>query len=65
MYFENEKWRRVKIYLFNSYFILILTCEALTWIWTKDDINRLTAAEMRFLRRAKGETRRGRMRNKN
>jgi hypothetical protein len=36
----------------------ILKYEAETWTWTKADISRLTAAEMRFLRRIEGKKKR-------
>jgi hypothetical protein len=45
-----EKPKKGKICLLKSYKIPTSMYGAETWTWTKADINRLTAAEVRFLR---------------
>lgn len=35
----------------NNYCVLILTQEAKIWAWTKADIGRLTANELRFFKK--------------
>jgi hypothetical protein len=42
----------------------IVTYGAETWIWTKADISRLTAVEMRFLRNTERKPKRKRIRHK-
>jgi hypothetical protein len=47
--------KKGKIYQFKSYHMSLLVYRAETWSWTKADINKLMAAEMRFLRSIKGK----------
>jgi hypothetical protein len=54
--------KKGKMCLFKSYCMPILTYGAETWIWTKADISRLMAADMKFLRSIQAK-KRERMRN--
>lgn len=47
----------------TNYYRALLMCGVKTWPWTKGDINRLMAAEMRELRATEGKNQ-GRMRTK-
>jgi hypothetical protein len=48
----SKKW---EICLFKSYYMLILTYTVETWTWAIADINRLMAAEVRFLTSTEGK----------
>jgi hypothetical protein len=46
------------------YYMTILTNRAGTWTWTRADISRLMAADMRVLRRTEGKIKRDRIKSK-
>ena len=54
---------KAKIMIYKSYYLPILTYGSECWTWTKKDLSRLQATEMRFLRGVLDKTRRDRIRN--
>jgi hypothetical protein len=53
-----------KMSLLKNYYMTILTYGAETWAWTKENISRPTAAEMRILRSTEGKAKNEIIRNK-
>lgn len=60
---KREVGRDVKLHIFKSVYLPILLYGAESWIMTDRQKSRVTAAEMKFLRRIAGKTRRDCIRN--
>ncbi|XP_073989088.1 uncharacterized protein [Rhodnius prolixus] len=60
---KREVSKQTKLRIFNSIYLPTLTYGCESWALTKNSKNRIQAAEMRYLRRVEGKTRRDRVRN--
>lgn len=60
---KKEVGKNVKLHIFKSVYLPILLYGAESWILTDRQGSRITAAEMKFLRRTAGKTRRDCVRN--
>ena len=62
---KREVKRTTKLLIYNSVYTPTLTYGAESWVINKRIESRITGAEMRFLRKTTGNTRRDRIRNQN
>jgi hypothetical protein len=60
---EKEVQTETEMRLYKSVYVPVLSYAAESWARTRNNENRITAAEMKLLRRSLGKTRRDRCRN--